>query len=353
MGEELDRKVQQYLRVIRESGGAVSTAIILGAARGIILKTNRTWLAEYGGHVVLTKDWGKTLLQKMGFVKRRGTTSKSKNLVEQFEELKREFLEQVVTTVTMEEIPQEFILNWDQSGLNIVPSSAWTMEQRGAKRVELTGLNDKRQITAVFCGTLSGDFLPIQLVYQGKTKRCHPRYLFPEDWHITHSPNHWCTEVTMKGYISEIIIPYIEAVRANNGLDDDHPGLVIIDNFKGQVTDGIVQLLDDNNIHLVKLPANTTDRLQPMDISVNKAAKDFLRHKFNEWYSEQVAEKLGDGDIDQLQAQPVNLSAAVMKSIGAKWIVQMYEYIQENPQIVVNGFSKAGIPLAIDDFNEK
>ena len=33
--------------------GLLSTAIVLGATRGIILKTNRTLLAEYGGHVVL------------------------------------------------------------------------------------------------------------------------------------------------------------------------------------------------------------------------------------------------------------------------------------------------------------
>ena len=69
LGEELDQKVQQYLRAIHESGEAVSTAIALGAARGIILNTNRTLLAEYGGHVVLTKDWAKTLMQRMGFVK--------------------------------------------------------------------------------------------------------------------------------------------------------------------------------------------------------------------------------------------------------------------------------------------
>ena len=31
LGEEVDQKVQQYLRAIRESGGAVSTAIVLGA----------------------------------------------------------------------------------------------------------------------------------------------------------------------------------------------------------------------------------------------------------------------------------------------------------------------------------
>ena len=39
------------------------------------------------------------------------------------------------------------------------------METRGAKRDEIAGLNDKRQITAVFCGTLTGTFLPVQLVY--------------------------------------------------------------------------------------------------------------------------------------------------------------------------------------------
>ena len=277
LGEELDQKVQQYLRAIRKSGGAVSTAIVLGAARGIILKTNRTLLAEYGGHVVLTKDWAKTLMQRMGFVKRRGTTSKSKSLVEQFDELKVQFLDDVVTTVAVEEIPPELILNWDQTGLNIVPSSSWTMDQRGAKRVELTGLNDKWQITALFCGTLSGEFLPIQLVYQGKTPRCHPRYQFPEDWNITHSPKHWSTEETMKEYLEEIFFPYIDAARVNSGLSDDYPALAIFDNFKGQVTDDVMQLLEDHNVHVVKLPANCTDRLQPMDISVNKAAKDFLR----------------------------------------------------------------------------
>ena len=90
----------------------------------------------------------------MGYVKRRGTTSKSRNLVENFEELKASFLEQVSTTVIMEEIPPELIVNWDQTGLNLIPSSSWTMEQRGARRVEITRLNDKRMITAVFCGTL-------------------------------------------------------------------------------------------------------------------------------------------------------------------------------------------------------
>ena len=63
----------------------------------------------------------------------------------------------------MEEIPAELILNWDQTGIKFVPSYTWTMDQQGSKRVEVAGANDKRLITAIFCGSLVGDFLPIQV----------------------------------------------------------------------------------------------------------------------------------------------------------------------------------------------
>ena len=52
----------------------------------------------------------------------------------------------------------------------------WIIEPKGSKRVELAGLNDKRQITAVFCASLAGEFLPVQLIYQGKTTACLPNF---------------------------------------------------------------------------------------------------------------------------------------------------------------------------------
>ena len=49
----------------------MNTAIVLGAARGIILKLNRTMLVENGGHVdlTLTKAWAKGLLGRMDGVR--------------------------------------------------------------------------------------------------------------------------------------------------------------------------------------------------------------------------------------------------------------------------------------------
>ena len=90
------------------------------------------------------------------------------------------------------------------------------MEQVGAKRIEISGVGEKRQITAVLCGSLSGDYLPMQLIYQGKTDRCHPVFKFPLDCHVTHSPKHWSTEVTMLAYVRIVIIFSIKLQGISN-----------------------------------------------------------------------------------------------------------------------------------------
>lgn len=59
----------------------------------------------------------------------------------------------------MEDIPGELVINWDQTGIELVPS---TMEKR-ERRVEKGRVNDKRQITAIFCGNAEGIFYQFSL----------------------------------------------------------------------------------------------------------------------------------------------------------------------------------------------
>ena len=112
--------------------------------------------------------------------------------------------------VKMEYILDELILNWDYTPINIVLGSSWTMAQKGAKRIEMVALHDKRQITAVVCGTLSGNLLPLQLIYTGKTTACLSKVQFPEDWLLSYTHNHWSNEEKTKEYLQAVIIPYIQ-----------------------------------------------------------------------------------------------------------------------------------------------
>lgn len=46
--------------------------------------------------------------------------------------------------------------------------------------------------------------------------------------------------------------------------------------------------------------------------------------------------------------EAVELDLPVLKKLGVKWLVQMAEYFSDNPQIIINGFVKAGITAAHD-----
>ena len=127
----------------------------------------------------------------MGFSKRK-TTTKSTLSHYDFDKVRKIYLNDVSSIVVMEEIPPSLIINWDQTGTHFVPVSQWTMDVKGAHRVEIAGLNDKRQMTMVLAGTASGEFLPPQLIYSGLTSKSLPKNVkFPSDWHLTTTPTHW------------------------------------------------------------------------------------------------------------------------------------------------------------------
>ena len=338
--------VQSYLRKVRNEGGAVTSHITCAAARGIIVTIDKTRLQEFGGHINLNRHWAHSFFTRMGFVQRRETTAKSKYIfLAEFCRKENRVFTDLVSTVEMEVIPPQLIFNWDQTGIKLVPSTSWTMNEQGAKRVELVGLSYKRQITAVFCGNLLGAFLPIQLINKGKTNRCYPSFNFLPGWDITHASKHWSNEETMIQYINNIFVPYVEQMRQL--FNEDKPAVVIMDNYKGQITETMTELLERHRIHTCLISANATDRLQPMDILVNKLAKSFLKKKFEMWYSDQVTQQLEGLDMDTVAVEPIDLSMGMVKEIGAKWLVDMANYIGENLQFIVNGFIHAGIAKAL------
>ena len=159
-GDETDKQVQHHITELRKRGCIVNTTVAIAVGEGISLNKDANLLAANGGGINLTKDWAKYMFRRMALVKRKGNT-KAKVELEQFDEMKRMFHQDIRSAVVMDEVPLELIINWDQTALSYVPVSQCTMEEEGAKQVEIDGKDDKRQITAVFGCSLSGDFLPL------------------------------------------------------------------------------------------------------------------------------------------------------------------------------------------------
>ena len=57
-----------------------------------------------------------------------------------------------------------------------------------------------------------------------------------------------------------------------------------MDTFKGQDNDTLKKLCDENNCDVVIVPHNLTNKSQPFDLSVNKAAKSFIQNNYNDWF---------------------------------------------------------------------
>ena len=106
------------------------------------------------------------------------------------------------------------------------------------------------------------------------------------------------------------------------------------DNFKGQLTDDVLQLLERYHIDIVFVPPNCTVRLQPLDLSVNKPAKDFLRDKFQQRYSDKVFDQLCENDNVETPLEPIKFPLQVMKPLGAQWIMELHAYMLAKPEMV-------------------
>ena len=252
LGSELDEQVKSYIKDVREKGGGIDTTVLIASAEAMVKKVDKNLLKDYGGPIDLTPTWAKSLLHRIGYVKRKASTS-AKVEPSNFEEMKEQYLLDIQAAVDIADIPMDLVLNWDHTGVNIVPGSQWTMAEKGAKRVECAGVDDKWQITIVVCGTASGVFLPFQVIYKGKTPACLPRFVFPADWNVTFTENHWSNEEKTLEYIHKVILPFIQKKRNDLKLPVDHGALVIYDEFRGQLTDAVHLLLDANHIYVAKL----------------------------------------------------------------------------------------------------
>ena len=96
--EKLDTEVKLYIQAVWEAGGVITTSITIAAAMAIVQRADRQLLPEDGGDpITLTTNWVKSLLYKLNFVKRKGSSA-AKIPVTNFQELKKQYLKAVTGT---------------------------------------------------------------------------------------------------------------------------------------------------------------------------------------------------------------------------------------------------------------
>ena len=254
------------------------TAVCL--TTGIVLANDRILLKENRGTVEFTVGWCQGIFKRLNLVRRKSTTAKPLIAPGLVKEIGFYFYKEIHVPVKWFNIPKELVVNIDQTPLPFVLVISYTMEKKDNQCVPVAGTTEYRnQITGTFGVSLSGDFLSIQLIYQGKTKRSQPIYPFQREFHVTQTENRWANENTILDLIKEVLVPYVRKGRQKLSLPEDQQWLLIANVFKGHWTDAVVTEVKRSNGKMYAIPNNMTNIFQSLDLSVNRSRKSFYVEK--------------------------------------------------------------------------
>ena len=229
----------------------------------------------------------------------------------------------------------------------MIPVGNETLAPKGETSVTIEGSSDKRSITGTFAISSHGDFLPMQLIYGGKTSQSLPRYRFSKGFCLSFNPKHFSNTNESIKFLKEIITPYVVKQRELLKCQVDQKTLVIMDVFAGQLTAEVLNAYEEANILIINVPANMTKYNQPLDRTVNGYAKRFLKSKFTEWYLSQVRAYLDNGvSIDDIE---VVLQLSKIKPIHAGWLIEFYNHLNtsKGKEIIDSRWKAAGISDAV------
>ena len=125
----------------------------------------------------------------MGFVRRMAMTGKVPISEEVRKEVEMTYFHSIVTTIENKKIPKSLVINLDQTPSKYVPGCNKTLAPKGVKNVSIARSTDKRTITATFSITMDGQFLPMQIIYGGKTSKSIPRVPFSDRFLFSANPS--------------------------------------------------------------------------------------------------------------------------------------------------------------------
>ena len=249
---------------------------------------------------------------KRNYLVLRVRTHISHNLPKDLEENIKYFRAEVEKIRENSDYPLEYICNMDETPvfLDLVPNKVVDRKGKKTVRVRTTG-SEKNRITAALCCTAAGKLLPPFVIFKGKTKRALKKVKIPSGAVCTTQVNAWMDEERMLEWIDKVWSPYVRG----------KPALLALDTFTGHLTETVRAAFDKCGTKLLVIPGGCTSVLQPLDISINKPLKSYIRQSWCQYMIEET-----DKGVSKVKCPP--------KEAVIEWILRAQEKIEEKSTII-------------------
>ncbi|KZP02799.1 hypothetical protein FIBSPDRAFT_769955 [Athelia psychrophila] len=177
-----------------------------------------------------------------------------------------------------------FDVNIDQTQITLQPGTTSTYEERGSKQVAVLGAEEKRAFTLVVGLSASGDLLPYQAIYRGKTIKSLPSPSSPGyaecialgfQFEFSSTDTYWSTFATMCTYVNNILVPYWNTQKERVGASPDQECILRLDVWSVHRSVQFRTWLDQTHpwIKYRYVPAGTTGLAQPADVGLQRPTK--------------------------------------------------------------------------------
>ena len=206
-----------------------------------------------------------------GLVLRR-RTSLAQRLPSDFREKLLSYQRYVLELRKKHDYPLDQMGNTDQTPVYFNMPAPVTVHKKGEKSVlvKSTG-NEKSRITVMLACLADGTKLPPYVILRRKT--------IPKD----PMPPGIIVRAQEKGWMeTELVVDWLKVVwgRRPGGLRKKR-NMLVLDAFRGHLTEPVKKQLRDMNGDLVIIPGGMTSQLQVLDVVVNKPFKDNLRQEIH------------------------------------------------------------------------
>ena len=216
-----------------------------------------------------------------------------------------------------------FVLNMDQTNSKFGNSPGQTIDQRGARTINMrTGTDNSKRCTVALTVSASGEMITPMVIYKGtRYGRIATRELqdHPQEMKYAMQPKAWFDEATMLDWVDHVLKPYV--ATAPVGIIP----ILFLDSFKVHLLGSVADAIQRLGVELKIIPPGCTGLVQPIDVGINKPFKANMRKIYTEWLLEQ------DADAAIPSASRLDVSA---------WILESVKGIKK--ETIVNSWRKTG-----------
>uniref|UniRef100_A0A224YXZ2 Pogo ele1 orf1-h 1e-40-j 4 n=1 Tax=Rhipicephalus zambeziensis TaxID=60191 RepID=A0A224YXZ2_9ACAR len=318
---EMETALADFVRTQRAAALPVTTEVLQAKARELSRERGVS-AADFKA----SRGWLQKFMKRFGFSLRR-RTSIAQKLPADYEEKLLEFQRFVLRKREARAYPLGQIGNADQTPVYFDMPVAYTVSEKGAKEVKVRSAGyEKQRATVMLCCTADGHKLPPYIVFKRKTLPA--KEAFPRKVIVRANENGWMTSAMVEEWLNVVW-------RRRPGALLCKHSLLVLDSYRGHLTDSVKAALAEMNTDLAVIPGGMTGQLQPLDVCINKPFKDRLRGLYTDWLSEEDHQLTPTGRIKRASLSQL-----------AGWVAAAWDDIPET--LIVRSFKKCSISNALD-----